>query len=114
MTLVILASPNVYVSFDGCRTFRSWDLKTNLPTDFIVESNSEFEKCVEENKKYQITRDCSDTKLSGKNQPVFQDVVANVNGYASFKITSSAFKGTQIISIETSDFGKTWKFSATP
>ena len=115
MTLVVLASPNVYVSFDGCRHFSNWSLKDNVSADLIVQSTPEFEKCVEQQRKDKemgLTSygDCSEQKLSGKNQPVFQDIIANVNGYASFKITSPAFKDNRIIGVETSDSGKTWKF----
>jgi hypothetical protein len=109
MTLVILASPYVSISFDGCHAFRSWSLKDNIPANLIVESTPEFEKCLEANKQYQITRDCSDVKFSGKGQPVFQDIVANDNGNAVFKVTSSAFKDSKTVSVETKDFGKTWQ-----
>ena len=50
-TLVILANPNVYVSFDGCRTFNNWILKDSISPDLLVESTPEFEKCVEQQKK---------------------------------------------------------------
>lgn len=117
-TLVVLANPNVYVSFDGCRAFSNWVLKDNLPKDIIVESTPEFEKCVEQQKKDKELGstsygDCSDLKLTGKGQPVFQDVVANDNGHATFKVTSSAFKDNRTIKVETNDFGKTWRFIPT-
>ena len=115
-SLVVLAASNVYVSFDGCRTFNDWVLKDNLPKDLIIESTPEFEKCVEQQKKDKeqgLTSygDCSDLKLTGKGLPVFQNVVANDNGHASFKVSSSAFKNNQIIDVQTNDFGKTWQNS---
>ena len=115
-TVVILANPNVYVSFNGCRTFNNWVMKNNLPKDLmLVESTSESEKCVAQKKKdkeLNLTSyygDCSDQKFTGEGQPVFQSVVARDDGYASFKVTSSAFKNNQIVDVQTSDFGKTWQ-----
>lgn len=114
-TVVILANPNVYVSFNGCRTFNNWVMKNNLPKDLIVvESTSESEKCVAQQKKDKelgLTSygDCSYLKFTGEGLPVFQSVVARDNGYASFKVTSSAFKNNQIVDVQTNDFGKTWQ-----
>lgn len=113
-TLVVLANSNVHVSFDGCRTFNSLVLKDTIPQDLLVEATPEFEKCTEQQKKDKEMRltsygDCSDLKLTGNGQPVFQDVVANDNGHASFKVTSSAFKDNKTLSIGTKDFGKTWQ-----
>lgn len=113
-TLVVLASPNVYISFDGCRTFTNWNLKDNLSASLIIESTPEFEKCEEQQKKDQemgLTSygDCSYFKLSGKNQLVFQDVVADNQGHATFKVTSFAFKDNKTVNVETKDFGKTWQ-----
>ena len=115
-TLVVLTNPNVHISFDGCRTFKDWVLKDNLSKDLIIESTPEFEKCVEQQKKdkeqgFTSYGDCSDLKLTGNGLPVFQNVVANDNGHASFKVSSSVFKNNQIVDVQTNDFGKTWQNS---
>ncbi len=114
-TLVILASPDAYISFDGCRTFASWDLKDNVSNNLVIESTPEYEQCVSQHKKDETQGltsygDCSDVKLSGENLPVFENIVATNNGYASFKVTSSAFKNNHSLLVETTDFGKTWNF----
>jgi hypothetical protein len=108
MTLVILASPDVHVSFDGCRSFRKWSLQDSFPASIVTASTSEVDNCLLENKRNKIVRDCLDGHLSGRGRPVFQDIVASDNGHAAFKATSPAFEDSKTVNVETNDFGRTW------
>jgi hypothetical protein len=114
MTVVALGDTGIKMSFDGCRTFSSWEIKNSIPSDLIIETTPEFEACVAGQKKdaemnFPSYGDCADMKFTGTNVPEFEVLTASDDGHLSFKVTSGAFIDGQAFLFETKDFGKTWK-----
>lgn len=114
MTFAFIAGSRIVVTFDGCGTFRSWALAKDLPADLLPASTPEFEKCVELQKGFGLSAtaahgNCALSKFSGENKPIFQDIVASSKGYAAFQVNSQVFGDQGPLTVETSDFGKTWQ-----
>lgn len=114
MTFAFTAGTRLVVSFDGCATFRSWDLAKDLPAELLPSTTPEFEKCVELEKGFGLSAaaiqgNCSPSKFSGENKPVFHGIVASSKGYVAFEVNSQVFGERDSLSVETSDFGKTWQ-----
>lgn len=114
MTFAFIAGTRLVVTFDGCGTFRSWALAKDLPAELLPSTTPEFEKCMELQKGFGLSAatiqgNCVPSKFSGENKPVFQDIVASSKGYAAFQVNSQVFGDRGPLTVETSDFGKTWQ-----
>lgn len=113
-TVVVLDTMDVRASFDGCRSFVTWNGKENIPDEVIASSTPEFDECVayqKKNKEMNLPSygDCADMKFAGTNVPEFTDVTASSAGNLSFRLTSGAIIGRKSPLFETKNFGKTWE-----
>lgn len=114
MTVVALGHTGISTSFDGCRSFISWNLKENIPKDLVIKTTPEYESCLVEQKKdaemnYPSYRDCADLKFVGTNAPIFENITGSDDGSLSFSVSSGAFADGQTLDFETKDFGKNWQ-----
>jgi len=93
------------VSFDACGQFRGW-YPTSLPDD-LIDAKEKPEWCAP-----QGTADCRHYDFLGDREPRFDDIQVTRAGSISFVARSKAFRNQQAMSVQSEDFGRTWK--ATP
>ena len=96
-------APGVAVTWDACRTFSYWRLKS-IPDDYVKQEG--YQGCLREHPSWLST--CKKWRFRGEYSPVFHDLEAKASGYASFVVSSMAFLETDSYKIETHDYGKTW------
>lgn len=106
----------VDVTWDACGSFESWTV--NEIPDELVDS-AKYSKCLEESKVKENAGalnngwgelNCKSYRFFDENSPVFFDLRAEQSGIASFKVSSKAFLGTEVYSVETRNYGETWEF----
>lgn len=103
-TLVWIGN-GVNVSFDACGQFRGW-YPTALP-DELIELTEKPEWCAPRGK-----ADCRHYDFLGDREPRFDEIRVTRAGTISFVVRSKAFRSRKAVSVQSTDFGRTW--NATP
>ncbi len=103
----------VSATFDKCKTLVGWNVDSDLPSEFIVDSTPEYDEClkqIEKDKTAGLTSygDCKTVKFTGANLPIIQDIKASKDGSISFRLKSPALKHPSGLVIQTKNFGKSW------
>jgi hypothetical protein len=113
MTIVIPGHTDVWMSWDGCRTFVRWDVRKDFPQELVVETNPAHQACMtmfaeQQAKGTPMHGDCYYSRWRGDGI-AFSKLVAKHDGSARFQMRSDAFRGTLSYTVSTDDFGKAWQ-----
>lgn len=100
-TLVWIGN-GVNVSFDSCGQFRGW-YPTSLPEN-LIDAVEKPEQCAPRG-----TADCRHYDFLGDRAPRFDEIRVNRDGNLSFVVHSKAFRNQKAVSVQSMDFGRTWK-----
>lgn len=103
-TLVWIGN-GLHVSFNACGEFHAW-YPTALPTD-LIDSAEKPSYCAPKG-----TVDCLNYDFLGERAPHFSDIKVNSQGNINFTVSSQVFKNNHPIHVQSSDFGRTWTFTA--
>ena len=102
---LVWAGNGLNVSFDACGQFRGW-YPTSLPNE-LIDAMEKPEWCAPKG-----TADCRHYDFLGDREPRFDEIQVTRAGSISFVARSKAFRNQQAMSVQSEDFGRTWK--ATP
>jgi len=104
----------IEVTWDACGSFISWTVN-KIPEEYVNPDG--YLTCVKDSKIKEASgalakgwgeANCKSNRFYNSNKPTFFDMEAKRTGYASFKVSSKAFLSTELYSVETHNYGKSW------
>lgn len=104
-TLVWTGGVALNLSFDACGSIRRW-VPTALPAE-LIDPAEKPSYCAPKG-----TADCAFYDFQGDRAPRYEEIRTSAPGRVSFLVRSKAFKGVVALRVQSTDFGKTWAFTA--